>query len=447
MATYLLLSTLTDEGRRTLKDRPERLQEVNREVETLGGRVTHQYALLGPYDFLNVVEAADNSAIARISVELSSRGTLRLKTLAAFPSAPPASGAGARLRSALPFDGLRTLPGRAGQTFVVLTKLTPDGWEALTARPEEMERLEAEVQRLGATICQQYRVLGEYDYVTVVEAADNVAAARIATEISALGTTRLNVYPAYSIARFQELLQIRAYRTEPHAWQTQLWARMLRRAGRHRVMLRHVNHFCRPLTIEAAEGVREFRGPCLIIANHSSHFDTPVVLAALPSRLREQTAVAAAADRFYRNDKRTWWYSLFWNTYPIARGGGRGALDYSLQLLERGWSILIYPEGGRAKPGEVKRFHHGPAILAMQAKVPVVPVYIRGLAEVMPKGQRSPVPGPVGARIGAPLTLDGAGSIPDGTKLLEEGMRALAAEPLDLGRIADTRGLQYSDVG
>ncbi|MFN0095062.1 MAG: GYD domain-containing protein [Dehalococcoidia bacterium] len=84
MATYLLLSTLTDEGRKTLKARPERLQEVNKEIEAMGGRVVSQYAVLGLYDFVNVVEAPSNEVIARISVELGSRGTIQITTLPAM---------------------------------------------------------------------------------------------------------------------------------------------------------------------------------------------------------------------------------------------------------------------------------------------------------------------------------------------------------------------------
>lgn len=85
MATYIMLSTLTDEGRKTLKERPERMQEVNREIEAMGARVTHQYAVLGSYDFINVLEAPDNETIARVSVELGSRGTVVLTTLPALP--------------------------------------------------------------------------------------------------------------------------------------------------------------------------------------------------------------------------------------------------------------------------------------------------------------------------------------------------------------------------
>jgi len=85
MATYIMLSTLTDEGRKTLKERPERLQEVNREIEAMGARVTAQYAVLGGYDFVNILEAPDNETVARISVELGSRGTVQLTTLPALP--------------------------------------------------------------------------------------------------------------------------------------------------------------------------------------------------------------------------------------------------------------------------------------------------------------------------------------------------------------------------
>jgi uncharacterized protein with GYD domain len=85
MATYILLSTLTDEGARTIKHNPERIKAVDREIEHMGVRVAKQWAVLGPYDFVSVVEAADNHVIARVSAELSSRGTVRIVTLPAIP--------------------------------------------------------------------------------------------------------------------------------------------------------------------------------------------------------------------------------------------------------------------------------------------------------------------------------------------------------------------------
>src|SRR5271157_1334376 len=85
MPTYLLLSTLTDDGWKTVKEKPERIKEVNKELEELGVRVISQYALLGPYDFANIVEAPDNKTISKVSIELGSRGTIKIMSMAAIP--------------------------------------------------------------------------------------------------------------------------------------------------------------------------------------------------------------------------------------------------------------------------------------------------------------------------------------------------------------------------
>jgi uncharacterized protein with GYD domain len=87
MPTYIMLSNLTDEGAKALKSNPKRLQEVNKEIEKFGAKVTAQYAVLGPYDFVSIVECPDNETISRVSVELASRGSVRLLTLAATPVA------------------------------------------------------------------------------------------------------------------------------------------------------------------------------------------------------------------------------------------------------------------------------------------------------------------------------------------------------------------------
>ncbi len=85
MPIYILLSTLTAEGRKTIKERPERIKEVNKEIEAFGAKVLTQYAVMGPYDFVNVVEAPNNEAIVRVSVELGSRGTVEIMSLTAIP--------------------------------------------------------------------------------------------------------------------------------------------------------------------------------------------------------------------------------------------------------------------------------------------------------------------------------------------------------------------------
>jgi uncharacterized protein with GYD domain len=85
MAVYVVLSKLTDEGRKTLKAKPERVKEVNEEISKMGARVLHQFALLGEYDFLTILEAEDNVTISKIMVDLGSRGTLETNTLSAIP--------------------------------------------------------------------------------------------------------------------------------------------------------------------------------------------------------------------------------------------------------------------------------------------------------------------------------------------------------------------------
>ena len=84
MPTYLLLTTLTDEGRKTIRDDPDRIREVNKEVELMGVKILSQYALLGTYDFVNIVEAPSDEAAARLAINLSARGTMQTLTLSAM---------------------------------------------------------------------------------------------------------------------------------------------------------------------------------------------------------------------------------------------------------------------------------------------------------------------------------------------------------------------------
>ena len=85
MAIYVMLSRLTDEGAKTITQNPERIKEVNQEIEKLGVTVVSQYATLSEFDFVNIVEAPDNATSARVSADLASRGSIRIQTLAAIP--------------------------------------------------------------------------------------------------------------------------------------------------------------------------------------------------------------------------------------------------------------------------------------------------------------------------------------------------------------------------
>ncbi len=84
MAIYVMLTTLTDEGRETIKKNPERIKEVSKEFENMGVKVLDQYLVLGPYDFVNIIEAPDNETIAKVAIEIGSRGTVQTLTMAAM---------------------------------------------------------------------------------------------------------------------------------------------------------------------------------------------------------------------------------------------------------------------------------------------------------------------------------------------------------------------------
>ena len=85
MPFYVILSNLTDEGRRTIKQKPERISEVNKEIEVMGVKIHKQYALLGSYDFVSIVEAPNNETVMKMSVEIGARGSVQMTTLPALP--------------------------------------------------------------------------------------------------------------------------------------------------------------------------------------------------------------------------------------------------------------------------------------------------------------------------------------------------------------------------
>jgi 1-acyl-sn-glycerol-3-phosphate acyltransferase len=139
-----------------------------------------------------------------------------------------------------------------------------------------------------------------------------------------------------------------------------------------------------------SDRLSRIKGPVILVANHASHIDTPVILAALPRRFRKRTAVAAAADYFYRNRMVAALVSLIFNTVPLDRdGGGLGkqATEHLDKLLDQGWNLLLYPEGTRSRSGGLGRVRRGAAVLAERHKLPVVPIRVTGTSAVMPPGR------------------------------------------------------------
>ncbi len=181
--------------------------------------------------------------------------------------------------------------------------------------------------------------------------------------------------------------------------------------------------------IEGREWVRELERPVIFAANHSSHADTSLILHSLTDTARDRTVVAAAADYWFKHPILGNIVSLFLNTFPFSRtGGAQAQLHSSSQLLKSGWNLVLFPEGSRSPDGRIQEFKPGVGHLAKETGTPVVPMHIRGAYQVMPRGQKLPLPGPVRVRIGKPMTVQTAEGSREFTARVEQAVRTLAAE-------------------
>src|ERR671919_690452 len=175
------------------------------------------------------------------------------------------------------------------------------------------------------------------------------------------------------------------------------------RSGIHYGALVPLLKFISPFTVIGRRNLAKLEGPAVFVANHQSHFDAPVCLAALGGRVRRRLVVAAAADYFYSSAVKGTAASLALGTVPFVRSGGssRESLQLLKDLVGGGWSVLIFPSGTRGTGAS--GFKKGFAYLAVDAQVPVVPMYLHGLDQVMPKGSFLPLPGGVVVGIGEPI--------------------------------------------
>jgi 1-acyl-sn-glycerol-3-phosphate acyltransferase len=151
-------------------------------------------------------------------------------------------------------------------------------------------------------------------------------------------------------------------------------------------------------TVTGAEHLEGIDGPVVLVANHSSHMDTPLLLRALPWRWRRRTAVAAAADYFYTRRWLARTVSLAFNTVPVARKGEDVERDLFDRLLEERWSLLLFAEGTRSRDGDVGKLRTGAAVLAARHELPIVPVYVAGTHDTMPVGRGWMTRAPGGGR-------------------------------------------------
>jgi 1-acyl-sn-glycerol-3-phosphate acyltransferase len=169
-------------------------------------------------------------------------------------------------------------------------------------------------------------------------------------------------------------------------------------------------------------------GPLLFAANHHSHLDTPLLVSRIPEPWRHRLVVGAAADYFFANAVSSPLSALVVGAIPIERHKvARRSAQQVTRLLNEGWSVLIYPEGGRSD-ALGQPFRGGAGYLAVRAGVPVVPVYIEGTDRVLPKGRRIPRRRPTTISFGVPLVPAEGEDARRFSARIEAAVRELAAE-------------------
>ncbi|MGH3843910.1 MAG: lysophospholipid acyltransferase family protein [Pseudonocardiaceae bacterium] len=219
----------------------------------------------------------------------------------------------------------------------------------------------------------------------------------------------------------------------PTAWARTAAAGALRHALQQGVLKPVIWSQTRP-TVHGREYLDGIRGPAIFVANHSSHLDTPLVLGSLPPRITRKLAVGAAADYFFDSGTIAAATTLLFNAFPVDRRGSRRGRSLAAELVDDGWSLLLYPEGSRTVDGWLTAFKLGAAQLCAMKQVPAVPIALRGTFAAMPRGRRWPRPGRprVTVRIGRPIQVGAQESVPEFRARLVRAVATLWAED-DLG--------------
>jgi 1-acyl-sn-glycerol-3-phosphate acyltransferase len=211
-----------------------------------------------------------------------------------------------------------------------------------------------------------------------------------------------------------------------------------------RMMLKPLVWSLTRVTVVGRGPLAAVKGGYVIVANHASHLDAPLIMGALPRRLARYLAAGAAADYFFD----VWWRrgltALFFNAFPVDRSGKSRRHVNAKALLQRGVPLLVFPEGTRSRDGELGKFLPGAAALAAACDVPCVPVALIGVHIAHPRGANWPKSGrpPVGVAFGAPMIAradETAAEFTERLRLEIVRLRALYAAT-SLGQTATSEG-------
>jgi 1-acyl-sn-glycerol-3-phosphate acyltransferase len=179
--------------------------------------------------------------------------------------------------------------------------------------------------------------------------------------------------------------------------------------------------------VRGREDLADLQAPFIVVANHSSHLDAPLILSTLPRRLSRFLAAGAAADYFFDVWWRKWLTTLFFNAFAVERNSEGKRSGSSRSLLERKVPLLIFPEGSRSKTGVISRFRPGAAALSIATRVPCLPIAIVGASAAMPRDTNWPRAGRprVTVVFGAPMSQSAGETAEEFSSRLADRVRFL----------------------
>ena len=313
--------------------------------------------------------------------------------------------------------------------FVILMRDHSSALRAMHDNVNAMKGVISGLERWEAKVVASYRMLGEWDQCYIVDAPNNFLAYRATLAQEWSVTKDTVILPAVDMPLFERLISQEIRTAGPHRWQVHWWARWVRFALYDYNYGRYARRFFTDHQTHGKENLAELNTPCIVVCNHASHYDQYCLMQALPWKLRTNLYIGAAADRWFLRGRKEitmqpWYVSLALGTYPIQRGGGSRTLDYPKWLLSQGANLMLFPEGTRARGKKLSRFKHGVSILAKEAGVPVLPVYLEGLQKIRPPGQRESTPGPVAAHILPPLNFAEDTTVPEASDQIYAAMLA-----------------------
>ena len=215
--------------------------------------------------------------------------------------------------------------------MVTSTKGNSYGYLHNVKQPQALKRVRETLERWEASILGDYRLLEEYDHCTVFEVSDNFRAQQAVLNEELTDAENSLLLPAIDFELFSRMLRQEIRTDGPHEWQVNWWARVARLCFRWYQYDCWIWKYFKPFTVTGLENFAGLSGPCIVVANHTSHFDTMALLGCLPFRIRSNIYMGAAADHWFLRDGggrkdlalQPWYNSMITGSFPIRRAVDR----------------------------------------------------------------------------------------------------------------------------